>query len=451
MLAIRWIQQSRAAPVAAFLVALVVYGVVAGGRLRGQSSDPHFVAQAYSWIHGRLDLERWPEGADDPAIVEHVVLDDGSVVRGRRLLTRDTFRIAGGHEIPLSRIRGTPGADFQIAFPPFPAAVFLPMVLVFGPAANDVIATVILGALAPALLLVVLGRLRAHGLSTRSPVDEVWLVALFSFGTVLFFSAVQGRVWYTAHVIAVDLCLLYVWASIDAAHPVLAGICLGLAFLTRAPMLFMFPLFVEEMWRAGHFGKWRRWAAFAAPVVVIGLIAAWHNDARFGEATEFGHSYLRVRQQADIERYGLFSAHYLPRNLIAAFALLPDVSAQSPYVRISGHGLAMWVTTPVLLLLVGARPRRPFEYGLWITAASVGIWTLFYQNTGWFQFGFRFSLDYIVFLVLLLAVDARPLTRLARALIVAGVAINLFGAVTFGRYQQFYRADRAAYQALVHD
>jgi drug/metabolite transporter (DMT)-like permease len=127
------------------------------------------------------------------------------------------------------------------------------------------------------------------------------------------------------------------------------------------------------------------------------------------------------------------------------------VSAQPPYVRISGHGLAMWITTPALLLLAAARPRSPFQYALWITAASVGIWTLFYQNTGWFQFGFRFSLDYIVFLLLLLAVDTRPLTRFAQVLIVAAIVINLFGAVTFNRYPQFYRVDRAAYEALVHE
>jgi hypothetical protein len=310
---------------------------------------------------------------------------------------------------------------------------------------------VLLGALAPALLLVLLRRLRERDLSTRSPSDELWLTVLLSFGTVLFFSTVQGRVWYTAHVIAVDLSLLYVWASIDADRPFLAGTFLGLAFLTRAPMLFMFPLFVAEMWRTGRRSELWRWMAFVAPVLVLGMLAAWHNYARFGDATEFGYTYLAVRQQLDLERYGLLNPHYLPRNLVAAFALLPDVSALPPYVRISGHGLAMWFTTPALLLLLASRPQGVFHRGLWITTASVAVWTLLYQNTGWFQFGYRFSLDYLVFLILLLAVDARPLTRLGRGLVVVAVVINLFGAVTFGRYPKFYRADEAAYRALVHD
>jgi hypothetical protein len=442
---------SSRAPFAVFLIALVIYGAVAASRLRTQTSDRHFILQADAWLHGRLGLDQWPVGADDPAIVEHVVLDDGTMVRGRRLLLGNMFHVAGGGNIPVSRLRALAGADYQIAFPPFPAVVFLPLVFLFGSGVSDVLVTVAAGALAPALLFVLLGRLRALGLSRRSPVEDLWLTALLAFGTVLFYSTVQGRVWYTAQVFAVDLCLLYVIAALGAERPLLAGVCVGLAFLTRAPLLFMFPLFAEEMWRTGRIADRRRWTTFLAPVVFAGLVAAWHNYARFGELLEFGYSYLRVRQQLDIERFGLFDPHYGVRNVIAAFALLPRLNASFPYVSISGHGLAVWVTTPALLLLAGGWPRTSFQRGLWLTALSVGVWTLFYQNTGWVQFGFRFSLDYIVFLVLLLAAEARPLTRLAQTLIVLSIVVNLFGAITFNRYFQFYRVDRAAYESLVHD
>jgi len=111
----------------------------------------------------------------------------------------------------------------------------------------------------------------------------------------------------------------------------------------------------------------------------------------------------------------------------------------------------MWITTPPLVLLLGYRQRTIFSRGLWISAASIAAWSLLYQNTGWVQFGYRFSLDYMLFLLLLLAVDSRPLTPIARGLVAIAVAINLFGAVTFGRYQQFYRMDVSAYRALVRD
>src|SRR6185436_1422750 len=103
---------------------------------------------------------------------------------------------------------------------------------------------------------------------------------------------------------------------------------------------------------------------------------------------------------------------------------------RAPYVQISGHGLALWFTTPALLLLLWPRDRPPLHRTLWLSVAAVALPSLLYQNSGWVQFGYRFSLDYLVLLIMLLAVGDRPLTRIAKALIIAGIAINLFGALT---------------------
>ena len=89
------------------------------------------------------------------------------------------------------------------------------------------------------------------------------------------------------------------------------------------------------------------------------------------------------------------------------------------------------------------------ESALWITVACVAVPTFFYQNSGWVQFGYRFSLDYTPFLILLLAVGGRPLDRVARALIVVGVAVNLFGAWSFARRPEYYRTGGDAYGTVV--
>ena len=59
--------------------------------------------------------------------------------------------------------------------------------------------------------------------------------------------------------------------------------------------------------------------------------------------------------------------------------------------------------------------------------------SLLYMNSGWVQFGYRFALDYMVFLIMLIAIGGRPFGRVAKTLIVIGIAINLFGAITFDR------------------
>jgi hypothetical protein len=429
-----------------FGIGLVVYGGTAASRLGKQSSDPHFVYQADAWLDGRLAIETMPRGADDPARVETVLLDDGTEVRGRRLTTRPMFRTTTGREIPLQRVSRTLAMTTYNSFPPVPAVLMIPQVLIHGKYANDVALTVLLAALILPLFFSLLRRLAAAELSRRSVSDDLWLVAALGFGTVLFFSAVQGRVWFTAHVVGVLSCTVYILFSIEARRPVAAGIALGLAAVTRTPMAFMFPLFAFEAWRmAGGRADlrevMRRWLLFAAPVVVIAIAAAIHNYLRFDELTEFGHSYLQVRQQAQIEAHGLFSHHYLSRNLTVAFTLLPDFMATKPYLAISGHGLAMWFTTPLLFLVLWPRDRGVLHRSLWITVACVAIPTLFYQNSGWFQFGYRFSLDYLVLLLVLVAVGGRPLGRVAKALVVIGIVVNLFGAVTFNRMPEYYRGD----------
>ena len=170
---------------------------------------------------------------------------------------------------------------------------------------------------------------------------------------------------------------------------------------------------------------------------------------RFGEATEFGHSYLNVRQQAQMEKYGLFDYQYLARNLAVAFTLLPELPEKGAPFQVSGHGLAIWVTTPVFLLLLWPRTRPPLHRALWITVALVAIPTFFYQNSGWVQFGYRFSLDYTVFLILLLAVGGRPFGWGTRVLIIIGIVINLFGAWSFIGHPKYYRVGGDAYGTVV--
>lgn len=437
---------------ALFGLGLVAYSLVAGGRLGRQSSDPHFVYQAHAWLSGNLSTERMPRGADDPARVETVELRSGQTVRGRRLRTRRFFRTTAGREIPIAEIARSRGTTEYVSFPPLPAVLMLPQVAIAGKRANDVVFTVAVAAVCLPLLFSLLCRLSRRGEAHRGTAENVWLTLLFGFGTVFFFSAVQGRVWFTAHVVGVAMALLYLHFSLGARHPILAGLALGCAALTRTPMAFMFPLFVYEAWRScggrGQLGAViRRLALFAAPVVILAAAAIAHNLARFDAAAEFGHSYLAVRQQAQIETHGFFDFAYLGRNLAVAFALLPQLGADR-WLQISGHGLAIWVTTPVLVLLLWPRRRTGFGRALWITVALVAIPTLFYQNTGWVQFGYRFALDYMILLVLLLAIGGRPWSSWARALVIAGIAINLFGAVTFNRYWQYYRVDAATYSSI---
>jgi hypothetical protein len=424
-----------------YLVALVVYAATSNRRLLHPSRAAHFVYLAQSLLHGRLSLDRPPPTDDDWAKIETLTLKDGRTLRGQfaassttTFLTihRQTLVIAP-EDISARK------SEWYVSFPPLPAVLMMPAVAIGGLRTNDVIFTLILAALVPALLCALLRRLRERGLSQRGAPEDLWLVALMGLGSVFFYSAVMGEVWYTAHVVGCLCVIGFLWFALEARRPVWAGLFLGLGVATRVSLFFLALLFLLEAWRCRRSQLVRLLLLFAIPAAVIGAPLAVMNYVRFGNPFEFGHSYLVIRWAARIQHWGLMNYHFLSRNLAAAFTLLPKFITRPPYVQISRHGLSLLVTTPALAYLLWPRERPPIHRALWLTVLLVSLPTFLYQNDGYVQFGFRFSLDYMVLLVVLLAIGAQPQTRTFKTLLALGVAVNLFGALTFhGLGQSFF-------------
>lgn len=180
---------------------------------------------------------------------------------------------------------------------------------------------------------------------------------------------------------------------------------------------------------------------FAVPPLIVGVLVMWFNAARFDDPFEFGHSHLRIRWATRIEKWGLANYHYLAKNLAVFLAALPWISAVSPYLKISRHGLALWFTTPHYLGVLWPKRTSATYVALAIGAGAVALLDLCYQNSGWIQFAYRFSLEYAVVLVALLAIGGQRQTLVWKALFVFAVVVNLFGAVTFDRMPEFYDHD----------
>lgn len=436
---IKQLRRDTRVAIAIYFILLAVYAATSGARLRRPSSDTHFVYQAKMWLERRIDLGRPPPTQNDWAEVEYLHLKDGRNVAGCFLRSSpNRFRTLEGKQLGIGQDEiESRYKKYYVSFPPFPALLFLPFVAIWGYAFNDVLFTVILAPLGPMLLFLVLRRLSQRGDSNRSESDDLWLTAMFGVGSVYYYASVLGQVWYTAHIVATALTGLFVLASLEARRPVWAGICLGAIVLTRPQMGFWGILFLYEMWRYKK-PLVKTMLAVGIPVALLGLAGAAFNWARFHSISEFGHFYLNVRWTDRIQRYGLFNYAFLSRNLAVAFTLTPKLVAKPPYLQIPWHGLSMLITTPALAYLLWPRQKGTLHSALWLTVAPIAILSFLYQNDGWVQFGFRFSLDYLFALVMLLAVGNRPLTRTFKVLIVAGVVVNLFGAVTFGRMWQLY-------------
>lgn len=468
-----------------FALSFAVLAMFSSQRFLRQSAAPHFVYQAQAWLDGRIDVDMEVIRQIAPGYAP----EDWACVR-------DVGGVKQRCTQPLQ-----PTDRWYSSFPAFPAVAMLPFVVLHSYQFNDTSFGVILAALAIALFYSLLRLFQEQEGTPRTPADNVALALLLGFGTLFFYCSLRGEVWFLAEVMGVALTALYVRNAVGARRPVLAGVFWSMAVLTRAPLLLTGLFFVleavcptkgqrlEELKKFARdpkvpMDKLWRFALGAAPV---GLAGALFNWARFGSVAEFGHRFFfdnRVNQ--DIDTWGLFSLQYLQRNLDAAFLKLP---AFAQGLRYDPWGLSLFLTLPVLALvfvppskakqafvILGAmaatlllsamgsglvwlaltftlglmaysawewtkQPDAPRLLGpLLLTLAACAVPGLFYQNTGYAQFGFRFSLDYTPYVVMLLAVGGWQLRKpLPMALGALALAVNFWGAVAFRGYTELVR------------
>ena len=132
--------RARRVALAVYLVAVVVYAILAGDRLRSHSPDNHFAYLADAFNHGTLAVRC------DADVARHVACPPGG----------------GGND--WARF----GDRWFVAFPAFPAVLYMLPVAVLGRDFPNRAFDVLLAGLAPALLYLFLDRLRQRGYSRRS-------------------------------------------------------------------------------------------------------------------------------------------------------------------------------------------------------------------------------------------------------------------------------------------
>lgn len=474
----RFAERGWLVPLLLFVAAAIVFSLFAWERVKKPSTDPHFayLANTYnSMIAAKVggegseaakrregkypfELDRKPPHRNDWASWWELETRDGEQFRGIWLDKQGTgrFKTLDGKIVFLERSTLNHRERKQryfMSFPPGPSVLMMPLAAVWGYQVNDVLFTIFFAALNVMLMYILLRKLSVGGRSGRARDDNLWLTVLFGFGTVHLWTAVLGQVWFTALIVGLTFALLYILCAIDAKHPFWAGLFLAMAFATRTPLLFTCVFFFAFVFFPG--GKWRKddWpgafkklALFCAPCLVIGLSLLWMNAIRFESLSEFGHTYLAAGGLKRIQQYGLFNIHFLSKNLSAMLTLLPRFQPEAPFIVVSKHGMSMLLSTPVFFYLFMPEARESqqdkFWYRLlWGTVAVTALPGLFYQNTGYAQYGFRFALDYMPYLILILAVGRRPLSRLFKFLVLVGILVNAFGAVTFKRFEQFFSED----------
>lgn len=334
---------------------------------------------------------------------------------------------------------------FYVPFPPFPAIAFVPLVALVGARAADLWESGINALLAGATVGMcwwLVGRLGVERIR-----DRLALVLLFGFSTQILWVTTRGGVWHTGHLIATILtfgCLIELWGRQRA---LLVGLLAGAAFLTRPPLAFAVP-FYALLLEAGR--SWvgppavggyvravaepwliRQWILLGIGVLPSIAFFFWYNAARFGDPLESGYALAALPDWLAAKRdIGLFSLRHVPMNVELFLLHMPTPIDQPPYFRPDGLGMSVLLTSPGLLLAAWAPWRSTRSWLLLAAAIVILVPSLLYYGGGWLQYGYRYFLDSIPFVIALCAMGSVRLRGIGPgwwSVIGVGIVVNVIG------------------------
>ena len=342
-----------------------------------------------------------------------------------------------------------------VPFPPLPALLMLPFVALFGVGGfNTALFSAAIAALNVSLVYAMLRALAARGWSRLGRGDALWLTALFGWGSTHWLLATIGTVWFVSQICMATFVLLAVLVAISIRDirwaAIGAGAALAVAMLARPHIAVVWPMLISSLMqrtndevaaarRNGNGGFSRLLTTSLLPMIAAVVVLLLYNLARFGNLFDFGYITQNVTPglRSDLHTFGQFSLHYWARNAWAMLAALPTINAHGGWPAIDPQGLSLLLTMPALVYLTQAikvRRARLVMIGVWSALALTLFVLLSYYNTGGAQFGYRFSLDFLPEILVLLACALPSVSRPMRVLIVIGVAVNAYGVVWFTRF-----------------
>jgi hypothetical protein len=320
--------------------------------------------------------------------------------------------------------------NFYVVYPPMPAVLLVPFVAVFGIGVDQSLMSIFLAAIGIALTWIMLRKTVVVGSKL------LWLVALFGFGTCFWFISSVGSSWYIEHVSAILFLTSAIILALYKKNNFLIGLLLGFSALSRLPTVLAFPFFILLM-----YDKDRSWKPQLKQIILffIGLaipigLNALYNLARYGTPLDVGYFMIPGIQQDPFYQMGIFNLSYIPRHVYAILFQAPILLDSFPYFKPSWMGLGLFFTTPAFIYIFKG-PWTSLSKKAALAVICILPILITHGTVGFTQFGYRFSLDFTPFLMLLTAKGMQTkLTWSEKTLIIISILVNLWGVVSIIKF-----------------
>lgn len=344
-----------------------------------------------------------------------------------------------------------PAGDFvdyngkqYLFFGPIPSVILIPFVAVFG----ENFPQMFLSFASIIITFAVIFQL-CKKLNFKND-DALWLAIFFEFGTVLYFVSLVNISAYVVQATAMVFVVLSVLEYFGKRRWLIIGILVALAGTTRVTLFGLSVFFLLELLKTRKTPLFAKSLTFfIVPLLISIILLGFYNFKRFNSFFDTGYT----RNVTVLNRFGrdpsasFFGLIHIPANLYAEFLMGPEPVKNShyefvfefPYLKANGFGLAIWFTSPLFLFLLKAK-RKSYFYSALIGIVVLAIPSLVYFGIGVSQFGYRYSLDFIplLFLILLSSFE-KGVPKFAKLLITFGVIFNCsYMSSIWGSYPLFF-------------
>jgi len=330
-------------------------------------------------------------------------------------------------EMPLGDISKFNG-KFYLFYAPFASIILTPFVLVFGKGFPQYFLG--LSALIGSFLAV----FSISKFFKFKKIDSLFIAMFFCFSTVLFAASLINISAYQVQALGVLLLVLALREYLVNKRMLAIGILIGLSFLTRPNLILALIFFLLEFWQKRITLK--DLIKILIPVFISILIFAIYNFVRFHSFFDTGYEHsvsLAAFPLSHNLDFGYMSLSHIPANLYSMLFMAPQPVTHDqfgfvlkfPYLAASPWGMAIWFTSPLLLKLLFNFKKGIYTLSAFITVLALLIPVLVYYSIGFSQYGYRYVLDFLPFLLLILIPSLSPkLSKNDLIFIALGVIFN---------------------------
>jgi len=273
-------------------------------------------------------------------------------------------------------------------------------------------------------------------LKTKSLARRIMLALFPIFGTWTWCNLGFGGAWQ----IALGLALLgetaALYFTLARPSPFVAGAFFALAFGNRTELLITLPFYLCFFWgqptervvawknlKAAVQENSRMLVRFLSVPVILALLTAAYNFARFQSIFDFGYIHIPEVAQEPWYQHGLFSIQAIPWNIYTMLFQGFESISYFPYVRPNGFGCSIFLASPFLCLLF--RQGGRYKVVAWVAIALLTLVLWLHGNPGSWQFSYRYAMILPPWMFLLLTGNGPAKISVPEiSLFVVSVAIN---------------------------